>query len=76
LQAPPSTRSRFNFKPAMVETTALGAAMLAALGCGLLKPQDLQKALKVQRRFVPKSSLGSRQRLRSKWQHAVTQALV
>lgn len=62
-------------RPAMVETTALGAAMLAALGCGLLKPKDLRKALKVQRRFGPKQSAARRMALRAGWSHAVRQAL-
>lgn len=44
-------------RPAMLETTALGAAFLAGLGVGLWKDlKDVKKSWKEERRFTPKIS--------------------
>ena len=61
-------------RPAHVETTALGAALLAGLGAGVLSPRQAQKVTQVERRFVPKATAGQRQAWRQGWEHAVRQA--
>jgi glycerol kinase len=60
-------------RPANVETTAVGAARLAALGAGLpsLPSWTLGRGAK---RFRSKLSNGQRRRLRAAWQLAVKQA--
>ncbi len=44
-------------RPAMLETTALGAAFLAGLGVGIWKDlKNIKKSWKEERRFTPKMS--------------------
>ena len=62
-------------RPAMVETTALGAALLAGLDSGLLRPRELHRAVKIEKRFKAKLRPPARAALRQAWQHAVQQAL-
>ncbi|HEV2469185.1 MAG TPA: glycerol kinase GlpK [Candidatus Sulfotelmatobacter sp.] len=58
-------------RPAVTETTALGAAYLAGLAAGFWKASDLAKSAGHDRRFEP-SMLGSKARtLRDRWQEAV-----
>ena len=60
-------------RPAMVETTALGAAMLAAVGAGICS--DLEAAAAAMRgevsRFEPKMSASDRQRRLDGWSSAL-----
>lgn len=62
-------------RPEVVETTALGAAMLAGLGCGLFA--SLEEAgetmRRVDRRFEPKASDDQRDERRAAWKRAVAQ---
>ncbi len=62
-------------RPAQVETTALGAALLAGLGCGLLSAQDAAKAAgKARRIFRPRLGAAARARALQGWRRAVRQA--
>jgi glycerol kinase len=63
-------------RPQQVETTAMGAALLAGLGCGLLKIGDGQALRKVQRRFKPTGSKSNRAARWDGWKKAVRQARV
>ena len=59
-------------RPAVTETTALGAAYLAGLGVGVWRsPSDLVGQWKVDRRFVPQMAPGVARALRQRWSDAV-----
>ncbi len=64
-------------RPANVETTALGAAMVAAVGARLVP--DLASAVaqmtRTDRRFAPQSTSAARAARRDRWRRAVAQAL-
>jgi glycerol kinase len=62
-------------RPAVTETTALGAAYLAGLSCGAWRSVDeLAQLWKVERRFVPTLDAGRAAELMARWEHAVRQA--
>ena len=62
-------------RPKVVETTALGAAYLAGLSCGVYKSLDeLAAQWQVERRFLPTLSRERAQELMQRWEHAVAQA--
>jgi glycerol kinase len=58
-------------RAAVRETTALGAAYLAGIGCGLWTPSDLQRLWRADRIFEPRMSDDRRGFLRSEWRRAV-----
>ncbi|MDR2333250.1 MAG: glycerol kinase GlpK [Burkholderiaceae bacterium] len=61
-------------RPACVETTALGAAYLAGLSCGLFKSTEELSALwKAERRFMPTMHRSRATELMTHWEHAVRQ---
>jgi len=60
-------------RPQMLETTALGAAMLAGLGVGLWPNLDaLRRAYPLQREFVPQMDIGARNAARAHWRSVVS----
>ena len=62
-------------RPQVIETTALGAAYLAGLSCGLYKNLDeLSAHWAVQRTFHPTMSRERASELMLGWEHAVAQA--
>jgi glycerol kinase len=62
-------------RPAITETTALGAAYLAGLGVGFWKSVDeITGQWRVDRRFDPQMTSARRQELRSRWSSAVARA--
>jgi glycerol kinase len=64
-------------RPAVTETTALGAAYLAGLSCGLYASTDeLSQLWRVERRFEPNLSAARAAELMSRWEHAVRQAVL
>jgi len=59
-------------RPAVVETTAMGAAFLAGLAVGFWKSQaELGRARRIARRFKPRMSAETREALYRGWQDAV-----
>ena len=59
-------------RPAVTETTALGAAYLAGLGVGVWRsPSDLVGQWQVDRRFEPQMAQGVVRALRQRWSDAV-----
>jgi glycerol kinase len=63
-------------RPSLVETTALGAANLAALSVGLYSSTDeIRKASKIERTFDPKINEAVRKEKLSMWQKAVERSL-
>lgn len=62
-------------RPAVIETTALGAAYLAGLSSGVYRSTDeLSQLWRAERRFVPTLASGRAQELMANWEHAVRQA--
>jgi len=62
-------------RPAVVETTALGAAYLAGLSCGVYGgTAELSRLWRAERRFVPTLPRGQAEVLMARWEHAVAQA--
>ena len=62
-------------RPKVIETTALGAACLAGLSCGLLPGlAALEAQWQVERRFEPRLTRPQAQALMDEWAHAVRQA--
>ncbi len=63
-------------RPAVTETTALGAAYLAGLATGIYaSTQELSELWRVERRFIPTLGREQAQGLMQQWQHAVKQAI-
>jgi glycerol kinase len=61
-------------RPKVIETTALGAAYLAGLSCGIFKGlEELSVQWQVERRFYPTLSREAAQALMQRWEHAVAQ---
>ncbi len=58
-------------RPKFVESTALGAAFLAALGCGLCTMDDILKFREVENKFLPKMTDKNRLKLYVGWSNAV-----
>jgi len=62
-------------RPAVIETTALGAAYLAGLTAGVYGSKDELSALwKVEKTFEPQCDPGHAQELMARWEKAVRQA--
>jgi glycerol kinase len=60
-------------RPAQLESTALGAALLAGLAVGFWKERDLPRLQRIDRRFEPRLAPAERERRFALWQHAVRQ---
>ena len=61
-------------RPAVTETTGLGAAYLAGVGVGLWKPADLAARWRLDRRFTPTMSADARHAAYRGWRRAVERA--
>jgi glycerol kinase len=62
-------------RPAVIETTALGAAYLAGLAVGVFSSLDALSALwRTERRFLPTMTRERAASLMAEWEHAVRQA--
>jgi glycerol kinase len=63
-------------RPSLVETTALGAANLAALSIGLYSStDDIKRSSKIERTFEPEMNDATRDAKISMWQKAVERSL-
>ena len=59
-------------RPVVIETTAVGAAFLAGLQCGLYASfDDLESYWQRDARFEPRMDAGERERLLAAWARAV-----
>ena len=64
-------------RPAITETTALGAAYLAGLATGVYRSTDeLTDLWQVERRFLPTLATNRATELMEQWEHAVRQAVL
>ena len=61
-------------RPVITESTALGAAFLAGIGCGLWSKQQVSELVKIDRRFDPEAAETDRQLLYTRWKEAVKRA--
>lgn len=62
-------------RPTIIETTALGAAYLAGLACGVFRnTEELSELWQVERTFKPGLDAGQARQLMQQWEHAVRQA--
>jgi glycerol kinase len=62
-------------RPAVTETTALGAAYLAGLAVGVFPNLEaLSKLWRTERRFLPTMTRARADELMTQWEHAVRQA--
>jgi glycerol kinase len=62
-------------RPAVTETTALGAAYLAGLACGVYRStEELAGLWRSERRFLPTLPAARAAELMERWEHAVRQA--
>jgi glycerol kinase len=62
-------------RPAVTETTALGAAYLAGLACGVYRStEELAGLWRSERRFLPTLPASRAAELMERWEHAVRQA--
>ncbi|SEA49744.1 glycerol kinase GlpK [Microbulbifer marinus] len=60
-------------RPRQIESTAVGAALLAGIGAGIWSPGDLPESLlEIERDFLPQMSAEKREELLSGWRRAVT----
>lgn len=62
-------------RPEIIESTALGAAYLAAIQIGLWKKEDILKNRKIQKRFAPEMEGKTRDRLYKGWKKAVERSM-
>ncbi len=64
-------------RPAVTETTALGAAYLAGLATGVYQSTDeLSSLWQVERRFLPNIDRSRASELMQRWEHAVSQTVL
>jgi glycerol kinase len=62
-------------RPALVETTALGAALLAGISAGVWRDTgDAARAWKEERRFTPKMARADVEAHKARWQRALERA--
>jgi glycerol kinase len=62
-------------RPAVTETTALGAAYLAGLAVGFWSsPEEIARQWRVERRFEPSMPVADANRLRERWREAVSRS--
>ncbi|AEB11410.1 glycerol kinase GlpK [Marinithermus hydrothermalis] len=61
-------------RPKVTETTALGAAYLAAVGAGMLSVPEVQARWALERRFEPRMDPARREALYAGWRRAVERA--
>jgi len=63
------------YRPKIIETTALGSAMLAGLAIGFWKnKEELVRKMKIDRVFTPKMKGAERKQLYHHWKRAVERA--
>jgi glycerol kinase len=64
-------------RPAVIETTALGAAYLAGLATGVYRStNELSELWQAERRFAPSASPRHAAELMARWEHAVRQTVL
>jgi len=74
LQFQADVLDRTVLRPAVLESTALGAAYLAGLGCGVwADAAELSRLHRIEREFTPDMDPAERTRLLEGWQRAVRQ---
>ena len=62
-------------RPAVIESTAMGAAYLAAIQIGLWKKEDIEKKRRIEKCFKPAMDEGTRKKLYDGWTKAVKRTM-
>lgn len=62
-------------RPAVIESTAMGAAYLAAIQIGLWKKEDISKNRRIEKCFKPQMNEATRKRLYDGWKKAVKRTM-
>jgi glycerol kinase len=62
-------------RPAVIESTAMGAAYLAAIHIGLWEKEDIEKNRKIERCFKPDMDEATRKKLYKGWRKAVKRTM-
>jgi glycerol kinase len=62
-------------RPAVIESTAMGAAYLAAIHIGLWEKEDIEKNRKIERCFKPDMDEATRKKLYNGWRKAVKRTM-
>jgi glycerol kinase len=62
-------------RPAVIESTAMGAAYLAAIQIGLWKKEDIEKNRRIDKCFKPQMDDATRNKLYGGWQKAVKRTM-
>lgn len=62
-------------RPEVIESTAMGAAYLAAIHIGLWKKEDIEKNRRIEKCFKPSMDEGTRKRLYDGWTKAVKRTM-
>lgn len=62
-------------RPAIIESTAMGAAYLAGIAIGLWKKEDIIRNRTIEKRFTPKMEDATRKHLYAGWQKAVQRTM-
>jgi glycerol kinase len=62
-------------RPQVIESTAMGAAYLAAIQIGLWKKEDIEKNRRIEKCFKPQMDEATRKRLYDGWQKAVKRTI-
>lgn len=62
-------------RPEVIESTAMGAAYLAAIQVGLWKKEDIEKNRKIEKCFKPQMDQATRDKLYNGWQKAVKRTM-
>lgn len=62
-------------RPAVIESTAMGAAYLAAIQIGLWKKEDIEKNRTIEKCFKPQMDEATRSKLYGGWQKAVKRTM-
>ena len=62
-------------RPAVIETTALGAGLLAGLGVGMWTPAEVAQARRIEKVFHPRKSRAWREKEYERWKGAIRMLL-
>ncbi len=67
-----SVSNRKVHRPEIIETTAMGAAMLAALGSGYIKDlNSLKESFRIKKEFLPSLKSSEVKKIKSRWKEAL-----
>ncbi len=70
-----SISEKIVYRPEVIETTAMGAAMLSALGCGFVKDiKTLKNKFRIEKEFKPSMKKAEINKIKERWREAIKRA--